>query len=133
MLFTEEQINFIDNMITSRLRKGVSKSDVAKTADYHNLAEIRLLIVANLASLKKDIGDEEFDLNVLRFMLKKYTTMRPADTEYVSSAGCSRFDNQVANAVRSGWTEIPCPIKPSGKIRKYQFADFVSQSTLELQ
>jgi hypothetical protein len=134
MLFTEDQIAFIDIMITNRLLGDKVKLQAAKPSNYHSIPEIRLLISANIERLKKDINVEEFDLNILRFFLKKYIDLRSLDEEYLENAGCTRFDNQVSNAVRAdGWPNGACPIKPSGKIRKYQFVDFVSQSTLELQ
>ncbi len=134
MLFTEEQINFIDNMITSRLLKDKLKPKAAEPKNYHSVPEIRLLISANIERLKKDINVEEFDLSILRFFLKKYTDLRSLDEEYLENAGCTRFDSQVSNAICADrWPNGACPIKPSGKIRKYQFTDFVSQPTLELQ
>ena len=134
MLFTEEQIAFIDNMITSRLLENKLPRRPVKLASYHSVPEIRLLISTNIEKLKQDIGAEEFDLTILRFFLKKYTVLRSQDEEYLENAGCSRFDNQVSNAIRSdGWPNSICPIEPSPKIRKYRFANLAPQQTLDLK
>jgi hypothetical protein len=133
-LFTPEQIAFIDNIITKRLLESKAKAKPNIQRSYHSVPEIRFLISANIERLKKDINAEEFDLSILRFFLKKYTDLRSLDEEYLENAGCTRFDNQVSNAICADrWPNGACPIKPSGKIRKYQFTDFVSQPTLELQ
>lgn len=135
MLFTEEQIAFIDKMITDRLLESkLPKKIPIKPANYHHVPEIRLLISSNIERLKKDINAEEFDLVVLRFFLKKYTALRPLDEEYLENAGCSRFDNQVSNAIRSeGWPGGGCPIEPSPKMRKYRFVNFTPQQTFDLK
>ena len=133
-LFTPDQIAFIDNIITKRLleSKARSKPNIHRT--YHSVPEIRFLISANLERLKSDIGVKEFDLSVLRFFLKKYADLRPQDEEYLENAGCTRFDNQVSNAVRpGGWPDGDCPITSASAMRKYQFSNFVAQSTLDLQ
>ena len=134
MLFTEEQIAFIDQMITRRLLESRLPAKPSKPASFHSIPEIRLLISSNIEKLKKDINADEFDLSVLRFFLKKYVDLRPQDEEYLDGAGCTRFDNQVSNAIRrDGWPNGACPIKQSGKMRKYQFVNFVSQPALDLQ
>jgi hypothetical protein len=134
MLFTEEQIAFIDQMISRRLMESRLSAKSATLSSFHSVPEIRLLISSNIEKLRNDINAKEFDLNILRFFLKKYTTLRPQDEEYIDGAGCTRFDNQVSNAIRpDGWPNGACPIRPSGKMRKYQFVDFASQSALDLQ
>ena len=133
-LFTPDQIAFIDNIITKRLLESKARSKPNTQRPYHSVPEIRFLISANIERLKSDIGVNEFDLSVLRFFLKKYADLRSQDEEYLENAGCTRFDNQVSNAVRpEGWPNGDCPITSAGAMRKYQFTDFVSQPTLELQ
>lgn len=132
MLFTDEQVAFIDIMITNRLLKRKLPPKVAKPALFHSVPEIRLLISGNIERLKKDVNDEKFDLNVIRFFLKKYVDLRPLDEEHSENDGCSRFDRQVLNALRpDGWPNDTCPIKGTGKSGKYQFVKFTPQPTFE--
>jgi hypothetical protein len=133
-LFTPEQIAFIDNIITKRLLESKARAKPNIQRSYHSVPEIRFLISANIERLKSDIGFKEFDLSVLRFFLKKYADLRSQDEEYLENAGCTRFDNQVSNAVRpEGWPDGNCPITSAKAMRKYQFSNFVAQSTLDLQ
>ena len=133
-LFTPDQIAFIDNIITKRLLESKARSKPNIHPTYHRVPEIRFLISANLERLKSDIGVKEFDLSVLRFFLKKYADLRPQDEEYLENAGCTRFDNQVSNAVRpEGWPDGDCPITSASAMRKYQFSNFVAHSTLDFQ
>ena len=133
-LFTPEQIAFIDNIITKRLLESRARTKLNIHRSYHSVPEIRFLISANIERLKSDIGCKEFDLSILRFFLKKYADLRSQDEEYLENAGCTRFDNQVSNAVRpEGWPDGNCPITSAGAMRKYQFSNFVAQSTLDLQ
>ena len=133
-LFTPEQIAFIDNIITKRLLESKAKAKPNIQRSYHSVPEIRFLISDNIERLKSDIGFKEFDLSVLRFFLKKYAVLRSRDEEYLENAGCTRFDNQVSNAVRpEGWPDLHCPITSAGAMRKYQFNNFAAQSTLDFQ
>ena len=123
MEFTLAQIAtieaIVEKMIAGRLPQ--SKVTPARLRDYHRVPEIRLLISTHIDAIKEEIGDCEFDLHVLRFVLKKHTKLRLADEEWMESSGCTRFDNQVSNAIQSNQWVNGCPIESASKPRKYRF------------
>ena len=131
MTFTPEQIAFIDQMITERLK---TKTDrFAHSRLFHSIPEIRILITQNIDRLKQEIGDKEFDLSVLRFVLKKFVSIREADDEWLEGSGSTRFDRQIANALRSdGWPD-GCPIQSTGKPRWYRFVAPSTPSLFDAQ
>jgi hypothetical protein len=131
MTFTPEQIAFIDKMIADRLLQ--LKVKTATVKNHHSLPEIRLLIMTHIEAIKKELGADDFDLSVLRFVLKKHTKLRSEDEQYMKSSKCIRFDNQVANAIRSdGWPN-GCPIESTGKPRKYRFTESPQHSLFSQQ
>lgn len=125
MTFTTEQIAFIDQMITERLRQKNQYS--AKSKQFHTVPEIRLLIAQNIDKLKNEFGDSEFDIAILRYMLRKMALLREQDLEIVDKSTI-RFDMQVTNAVRSsGWPPGGCPIQSTGRLGKYRIVDTSSE------
>lgn len=129
MTFTSDQLALIEQMITDRLNAKFNRS--AHSQPFHSIPEIRLLIAQNIDKLKQEIGDKEFDLSVLRFVLKKFVSIREADDQWLEGSGSTRFDRQLANALRSdGWPD-GCPIQSTGKPRWYRFADLSTPSLFD--
>lgn len=131
MAFTPEQIAFIDQMITERLKKG--NQYTLRPKSYHSIPDLRRIIASNIDGIKKELGDGDFDISVLRHVLRKFTVMRENDNEYLAKAGCTRFDLQVLNAIRSnGWAN-GCPIESTGRTRAYRFVKSATPFFFEAQ
>ena len=121
MTFTPEQIATIERIVDARL----AAMRVLKTSSplkrWHTIPEIRQLITDNLSQLIAWVGEDEFDIAVLRHFLSRKTTMRDGDLEIPNPdhQNITRWDAQVLNAINlASWPE--CPIAPSDKRRHYR-------------
>jgi hypothetical protein len=132
MPFTEQQIEELHRIVDSRVAHVLLMKDSAykKKANHHSVSEIRNLIIEHFPKLAKELGNGEFDIAILRFLLRKYIKLREADTEYLEGACMERFDNQIGNALRSdGWIG-GCPIESTARPGKYRIVGSPSRSSL---
>jgi len=128
MDFTLEQIAFIDKMIADRLLQ--SNINTTNVKSYHSIPELRLLVLTHIDAIKKEIGDVIFTVQVLSFVVKKYTKLRPGDEEWLPKRSGERFGNQLANAIRAhGWPN-GCPFEPTDKRGQYRFTKPTNQLIL---
>jgi hypothetical protein len=127
MDFTPEQIAFIDKRIADALLQ--LNIDTTNVKSYHSIPELRLLVLTHIEAIKKEIGDVIFTVQVLAFVVKKYTKLRPGDEEWLQGSG-ERFGNQLANVIRpNGWPN-GCPFEPTDKRGQYRFTKSTNQLTL---
>jgi hypothetical protein len=124
MDFTPEQIAIIEKIVDSKLIamrvKKLTNKPKPKPKPYHSIPQIRDLISKNIDDLKAELGEREFDINVFRFVLQKYTILTEEDLKIVSN-GQVRWDVQVGNAlIPHRWTEV-CPIKTTSRAGKLKF------------
>jgi len=121
-MFTPEQLTFLENLIDGRIARS-KRPFVNTNKPYHSIPEIRKLIMDNLQSLKTRFGDQEFKIEVFRFVLSEYTELRPGDEEPIGEDrhSRSRWRQQAGEAV-SAWPGGHSPfIKIDGKHGTYRF------------
>lgn len=103
-MLTQEDIEFIQLLIDERIAaSNNSKPKARKLKDYHTVYDIRDLIRQHLAEFRQWVGQETFQIALLRHFLANHTTMRPLDQEQMTTGShggaISKFDQQVANAI----------------------------------
>lgn len=121
MTFTPEQIAAIEQIVDAKLAAMRVRSPSSSLKRWHTTPEIRQLITDNLPQLIAWVGDDEFDIAVLRHFLSRKTTMRDGDLEIPNPdhQNITRWDAQVLSAINPAvWPE--CPIIPSDKRRHYR-------------
>jgi hypothetical protein len=120
IMFTPDQIALIEQIVDKRIALRKTRGP---QRPYHTIPEIRELIVMHLPSLQAEIGNDEFDIAVLRHCLARKITLRDADLEYVGTEGnkSRRWEQQTLSALNlQAWPE--CPIIPGSRRRSYRFA-----------
>lgn len=121
-MFTPEQIALIEQIVDQRISEHKVKDIAQSQKPYHTAQDFRRLIMDNLASLRDELGDGEFDIAVLRHCLSRKTTLLEADLEMLGSEASRqpRWEIQVLNALsQTSWPESP--IVPGSRRRSYRF------------
>ena len=118
MDFTPAQIAAIEKIVDSRLTQIQSQKISIKP--FHSIPEIRNIIIKNLDDLRNELGDDEFDIQVFRFVFKKYMALRPDDFEFVADRQM-RWERQVSNAIRPEAWGHGCPFAHASKTGKFKF------------
>lgn len=126
IMFTPEQINFIEGLIDKKIQASAAappRGKAATTKDYHTVREIRDLIMKHLDEWREFAFGKDFPLAALRFFLRTKVEMRPGDVEIAKNGnGEMRFDAQVGNALSvDHWPE--CPFIRSSRIGHWKFKD----------
>ena len=116
--FTPAQIGFIQKIVDARLAEIQTQKISIKP--YHSIPEIRNIINKNLDDLKNQLGNDSFDIQVFRFIIKKYMALRPDDFEVIGDRQM-RWERQVASAMRPESWGQGCPFAHASKTGRFKF------------
>ena len=125
-MLTPEDVEFITLLIDERIEASrASRSTPRETKDYHTTYDIRALIRLHLQEFKQWVGKDSFQLPLLRHFLALKTTMRARDLDVMPNgrkgqSHCTRFDNQVANAIQ---TWVDGPFRKTDKLGHYELVN----------
>jgi hypothetical protein len=129
MDFTPSQIAIIEKIVDSKLAEIQSQNISIKS--FHSIPEIRNIIKKNLENLMTDLRDDEFDIQVFRFVLKRYMALRPDDFEVVADRQM-RWERQVSAAIRPESWGSGCPFAHASKAGRFKFvSNFITSSLFD--
>ena len=124
-MFTQEQINFINQLIDDRIAYHAQPDcQESRMREFHTIGDIRALILFNLEEFKAFCFGDEFHIATLTSFLKLKTELTADDKESMPQGKASnpmtRFESQV-QSVFSKWHDAP--IERAARRGYYQFVN----------
>jgi hypothetical protein len=110
-MFTQDQINFISQLIDDRIAHHAQLDHQnSRMRDFHTIGDIRALILANLEDFRSFCSGDEFHIATLTSFLKLKTELTAYDKEPMPQGKASnpmtRFESQV-QSIFSKWHNAP--------------------------
>ena len=110
-MFTQDQINFINQLIDARFAHHAQfDRQESRMRDFHTIGDIRALIIANLEEFRAFCFGDEFHIATLTSFLKLKTELTADDKEPMPQGKASnpmtRFESQV-QSVFPKWHDAP--------------------------
>ena len=124
-MFTQEQINFINQLIDDRIAHHAQPDrQKSRMRDFHTIGDIRALILANLEEFRAFCFGDEFHIATLTSFLKLKTELTANDKEPMPQGKASnpttRFESQV-QSVFAKWHDAP--IERAARRGYYRFVN----------
>ena len=122
-MFTQDQINFINQLIDDRIAHH-AQPDRQQSRIFHTINDIRTLIVENLEEFMSFCSGDEFHIATLTSFLRLQTKLTAHDKELIPQGKggnpMTRFESQV-QSVFSKWHDAP--IERAARRGYYRFVN----------
>lgn len=105
MTLDSADIQFITALVKEQIRLHLDNKPKSKQRDYWSTNDVRQLIENRLSELRDRLGDEEWNIHVIRSVLKQYMKLGPSDLEKQNGDKQPRWEIQVNNAL-SGSSDV---------------------------